>query len=221
MNGKIYLITNNINGKQYVGQTIMTLTQRWNKHLSVSRTENPTGIAAAIKKYGKENFSIELIATCKVEDLNDLEIYYIKKYNTYSNGYNLTLGGEGGKTLNLNEEEVIAKYKELQYISDTAKFFNCNVLAISNILHNNNIPINRKPKNPFDGKEYKYPLRNKRVRIKELDIDFISLKECGQWLIDNNYTKTNNVNSVQKQISRVLNGERNSYLKMHYEFIEP
>ena len=220
MDGKIYLITNNINQKQYVGQTIMTLKQRWNKHLSVSRQENPTGIAGAIKKYGKDNFTMQLLATCNIEDLNDLEQYYIKKYDTFNNGYNLTLGGEGGKTLQLNEEEVIQKYYELQYISDTAKYFNCNVLAISNILHNNNVTINRKPKNAFDGTNSKPPLRNKRVRIKELNLDFISLKECGKWLIENNYTKTNKIESVQKQISRVLNGERQSYLKMHFEFLD-
>lgn len=219
MDGKIYLITNLINNKKYVGQTVMTLKQRWNKHLSNSRTLNPTGIAGAIKKYGEQNFSMELLATCKIEDLNELEKYYIRKYNTFNNGYNLTLGGEGGKTLNLNEEEVIKKYQELQYISDTAKYFNCNVLAISNILHKNNIPINKKPKNPFDGKTYKYPLRNKRVRIKELNLDFMSLKECGQWLIENNYTKTDKIESVQKQISRVLNGERQSYLKLHFELL--
>lgn len=220
MDGKIYLITNLINNKKYVGQTVMTLKQRWNKHLSNSRTLNPTGIAGAIKKYGEQNFSMELLATCKIEDLNELEEYYIKKYNSFNDGYNLTLGGEGGKTLNLNEEEVIKKYQELQYISDTAKYFNCNVLAISNILHENNIPINKKPKNPFDGKTYKYPLRNKRVRIKELNLDFMSLKECGQWLIENNYTKTDKIESVQKQISRVLNGERQSYLKLHFELLD-
>lgn len=220
MEGKIYLVTNNINGKQYIGQTIMTLKQRWNKHLSKSREKNATGLAGAIKKYGEENFSIELIATCNIEDLNNLEQYYINKYDTFNNGYNLTLGGEGGKILNLNEEEVIKKYQELQYINDTARYFNCNVLAISNILHKNNIPINRKPKNPFNGKDYHYPLRNKKVRIVELNLEFNSLKECGQWLIDNDYTRTNNVYSVQKLISRALNEENGSYLKMHYEFLE-
>lgn len=220
MNGKIYLITNLINGKKYVGQTIMTLNQRWSKHINRSRESNPTGIAAAIKKYGKENFSMELIATCAIDDLNQLEKYYIQKYNTFKEGYNLTLGGEGRQLLNLDEQEVIEKYKELKYIKDTAEYFNCNVLAISNILHANNIEINRIPKNPLNGKDYKPPIRNKRVKIQELNLSFNSLKECGQWLIDNEYTKTNKVNSVQKQISRVLNGERTSYLKMHFEFLD-
>ena len=78
MQGIIYLITNQINGHQYVGQTTTTLQLRWRKHVSKSKEANPTGLAAAIKKYGEENFTKEILCTCtSKEELNQKEQYYI------------------------------------------------------------------------------------------------------------------------------------------------
>lgn len=55
--GYIYLITNKLNGKMYVGQTLMTVHERWLRHCSVARNNiNATGIDGAIRKYGKEIF---------------------------------------------------------------------------------------------------------------------------------------------------------------------
>jgi group I intron endonuclease len=88
----VYLITNLINGKRYVGQTKTTLAQRWNSHVS-----NDSGMYLhnAIKKYGKENFSMESICEIPTLELaNEFEIEYIKRYCTlFPNGYNLQPGG--------------------------------------------------------------------------------------------------------------------------------
>lgn len=96
--GIIYLITNNINKKVYVGQTSRPLKVRWAQHLQDSETLD-YALYKAMRKYGKENFSIEILEECSFEDLNDKEIYYIEKYNSYinnenSNGYNMTKGGQ-------------------------------------------------------------------------------------------------------------------------------
>lgn len=53
-----------------------------------------------MQHYGIDNFNFEIIEVCKPEELDEKEIYYINKYNTYylaedSNGYNMTLGGNG------------------------------------------------------------------------------------------------------------------------------
>lgn len=89
----IYLITNRVNNKQYVGQTRSSLRKRFNQHCDI---RNKTAISYAIRKYGKENFSIE--ALCEninnLDELNKLEIQYIKDLNTISpNGYNVESGG--------------------------------------------------------------------------------------------------------------------------------
>jgi group I intron endonuclease len=90
----VYLITNKINGKRYVGQTSKTLTHRWNIHC---RTHHCPVLRKAIDKYGFENFSIEPIVEVSTRELaNEFEREYILRYLTRApNGYNLSDGGDG------------------------------------------------------------------------------------------------------------------------------
>ena len=82
-----------------------------NKHYSRAKVgDNLTGIDAAIRKYGKENFKVEIIDNCTEEQLDDLERFYIAKYNSYENGYNLTRGGQDGIGSKLNID-VTAAYQ--------------------------------------------------------------------------------------------------------------
>lgn len=86
----IYKITNKINGHSYIGQSI-DIYQRWHSHKYADC--KPSVIHSAIIKYGLENFNFEILEKCPRESLNEREIYWIKFYNTYENGYNLTIGG--------------------------------------------------------------------------------------------------------------------------------
>ena len=88
----VYLITNIINGKRYVGQTTTSLERRWWFHCKHS---NCVYLHAAIEKYGPKNFMIEVICEPPSIDLmNELEAEYIQRYCTLApNGYNLTEGG--------------------------------------------------------------------------------------------------------------------------------
>jgi group I intron endonuclease len=89
---KIYLITNLLSSKQYVGVTKFSLEKRFLQH-----TKRGFFLTEAIQKYGEQKFSIELIEEVKIsEQAYELEIFYIKEYNTkVPNGYNLTDGGDG------------------------------------------------------------------------------------------------------------------------------
>ena len=94
----IYKIENKIDGKIYVGQTQRTLEERMKEHLKKSCTVYGNSyIDRAIKKYGIEIFSVEIVEECEtLDELNEREIFWIKFYNCKKpNGYNLTDGGEG------------------------------------------------------------------------------------------------------------------------------
>ena len=90
----IYKITNKINGKVYIGQTIHSLQHRWREHCYSS--SGCLGIRSAIEKYGKENFIVEQIdVACDRDELDLKEQYWIEFYNCISpNGYNLKSGGK-------------------------------------------------------------------------------------------------------------------------------
>ena len=91
----IYKITNNINNKCYIGQSVH-IEERWKEHKSEynQERENKKTLYLAFKKYGIENFSFEIIEECKPEQLNLKEQYWIDYYDSYNNGYNMTSGGE-------------------------------------------------------------------------------------------------------------------------------
>ena len=96
----IYKITNLVNGKMYIGQSI-DIYKRWKEHNNIAfRTTSKSynyPLYKAIRKYGIDNFKFEIIEECSIEKLNDKEIYYINKYNTCifnknSFGYNMIFG---------------------------------------------------------------------------------------------------------------------------------
>lgn len=89
--GYIYLITNKINGKQYVGQTSRDIWTRFEEHCYDNRSTS--AIHAAIVKYGVSNFTLELIEEVDLSQLDEREIFWINHYGTYGNGYNKTFGG--------------------------------------------------------------------------------------------------------------------------------
>lgn len=95
----VYKITNNINNKVYIGQTVGSLKKRWISHYNSSKSTHRSAIRSAIKKYGKDNFEIKVIARCESEDeLDHRETYYIKLFNSLApNGYNLVSGGNANK----------------------------------------------------------------------------------------------------------------------------
>jgi group I intron endonuclease len=95
----LYSITNKIDGKIYIGQSIDP-EKRWKKHLAYSKQENkPQYIHRAINKYGAVNFIFEVIASCRTQkDANETEIHLINQYDSRNpdKGYNLCRGGIGG-----------------------------------------------------------------------------------------------------------------------------
>ena len=118
--GIIYCYTNKINGKKYIGQTINPQV-RYNAHKSSYQNPNDKEynslLHKAFRKHGFENFKYEVLVK-NIEDiniLNELEIYYIKKFNCQTpNGYNVESGGKNcakPKTLEHRKKEIWGQAK--------------------------------------------------------------------------------------------------------------
>ena len=99
----IYSITNNVNNKLYVGKTTKTINERFDSHINTSKYGSQSYLHRALRKYGKNNFSISIIEDnifCE-KTLSEREIYWIEKLKPE---YNMTLGGEGSTGRILSEE---------------------------------------------------------------------------------------------------------------------
>lgn len=103
MTSGIYCYTNKINNKKYVGQS-QNLAKRIGRHgcnfrCSVWENTSPREnkpLWQAVKKYGIDNFYLEILEYCSVDDLDEKEIYYIQYLGSHFsvNGYNLSFGGK-------------------------------------------------------------------------------------------------------------------------------
>lgn len=93
----IYKITNLVNGKVYIGQTTQNFARRKGEHIYRFKTgERDHKLYLAMRKYGKDSFKFEVLCCAlKPEYLDELEISFIKEYNSFNRGYNMTCGGNG------------------------------------------------------------------------------------------------------------------------------
>ena len=103
----IYCITNTINGKQYVGQSI-DIEERFQQHI---HGKNESEIHKAITEYGVRNFRFEPLIRCSPEELDEQEVKFIRLLGTYEKGYNQTRGGQHSV---FNIEYNYEKYSELK-----------------------------------------------------------------------------------------------------------
>lgn len=150
--GCIYIYTNKINGKQYIGQTSCSLKKRHIQHLH----QNETYFDKALKKYGFENFNLDILEDniFDAEELNQKEIYYIDKFDTFNNGYNMTRGGNNGTRFNEKDRDII-----INLIKNTSLSFKeigektgYTIYTISSINQGNTLPV----------ENITYPIRTKR-----------------------------------------------------------
>lgn len=91
----IYKFTNKINGKSYIGFTCRGFELRKYEHFYLSTKKSNFKFHQALKKYGTDNFNYEILENniLSRSEANDREIYYIKLFNSFRKGYNMTEGG--------------------------------------------------------------------------------------------------------------------------------
>lgn len=87
----IYKIENLVNHKCYIGQAV-DISKRWRRHhdthTDATSREYEYPLYRAMRKYGIENFSFEVLEECSREELNEKEKFYVEKYNAFFEGYN-------------------------------------------------------------------------------------------------------------------------------------
>lgn len=119
----VYLITNLINNKKYVGQTINSARLRWSTHKYHTNSNCQFHLHRAIRKYGIENFEFEVIDSNinSIDDLNEAESYWIAHYDTFmGEGYNLTSGG-GNFIMSEESKHKSSESHKGQIVSDETK----------------------------------------------------------------------------------------------------
>lgn len=192
--GFIYKITCISTQKIYVGKTEQTIERRWKDHCSAaflpSHRDYNFPFHRAIRKYNKENFIIEkLQEENDSEKLKELEKKWIKYYDSYNNGYNATLGGDGQKKY---DYDAIVNY----YLSNdfsllkTCQHFNIYDQVVYTALQSKNIDY-KKLINTNKKKKY-----SNKILCVEKNIIFNSMAE-----IDAYFNK-----QVHGNIRRCLNG---------------
>jgi len=213
MNGTIYRIFNLINSKSYIGKTYSDAHSRLGQHIRDAKRHPHRPLYKAFNKYGIENFSFEILGEYPEGELESREIEFITKYSSYGNsGYNATLGGDGKRYINLDENLVVSTYLELRNLTTTAKHFSIDIGTCKKILLANNISI-------IDNRDI---AREKLHKILIVDIGevFNNTYECAQFLLDSEIVETTSVlASISRSINRVCTGERKSYKGLTFTYV--
>ena len=167
--GFIYKISNDINDKIYIGMTTRDVSVRWKEHLRHSSQL----IDKAIQDLGKEHFFIEVIEECDESEIDDREIYWINFYNSFNNGYNVTLGGRDEKMIMTSRvDEVLEWWNKGLTVNKIVKETGLNVETVRGYLNKSGIDHDqiRKRANTFIGKAKakpigQYDLDNNLIKI--------------------------------------------------------
>ena len=160
--GYIYCIKNDINNKIYIGKTIYSIEHRFKEHLRDARNKKCTSkLHRAILKYGSNHFYPELLEECDNSLLSDKEKYYIQKYNTVYDGYNITFGGETSVPITLTQE----KAEEIKQLLMTTSISQAKIGELYGVSQNAISDINTGYCWVSD--DIQYPIRKYAQRKKE------------------------------------------------------
>lgn len=226
----IYRITNLVNVKTYIGQSI-DIKRRFCDHRCISHESN-IHLKRALKKYGKDNFKYEVLEECDVSELDEREIYYI---STLKPEYNVASGGQGShKTLPEEVRQVISQKSKEQWQrkSDEEKMYI--------IKHN----LKGQPKGHPVSAETRKKLRDKNLGKKQSAETINKRKQTFIEKKKNGYVQTNashkkkiicvetgeifdsvketgeHLNVSPSNISHVLKGRQKSVKGYHFEYLE-
>lgn len=210
--GHIYKITNLINNKVYIGQTVKTVEKRFQQHKNNSNKDYFSQIVLykAFNKYGIENFICEEIEEVENKLLDEREIYWIDYYDSYFNGYNSTIGGRATQLYNWDVDDIIEKYMKLKSARKVANELGCDHSSIDKILNANRV----KRFTSAQQISKALCLVDKESKIYE----FETTTDAASWLIENKFTKMTNCRIVRQEIcDRIRRGKKYLGFKVFYK----
>lgn len=203
MRGQIYLITNLINSKKYVGQTTKTMEERFEGHLKDARKEDCKNrpLYAAFNKYGIENFKVELLEEVKDSTmLNEREVFWIKELDTYGqNGYNSTMGGDG--KLLYDHTEILELYNLGYSVPQVADKIGCDQTSVLKVLKANGIKSRR-----CSHKVDQFDLAGNYIQT------FDSTNEARNWLINQGITENKKAGGFILEVCKKIKKSAYSYI---------
>lgn len=208
----IYQITNNVNGKIYIGKTEHSIEERWAQHqrASIRGSCKDRPLYRAMNKYGINNFSI--ICLEETDSPEEREIFWIEQKGSFKNGYNATLGGDGKKYIDY--DLVVATYQKLGSQIETARTLGICDDSVRSILRSREIESKTHAevvKEKFGKMVSMYSLDDTYIRT------FSSIAEAAQYMIDNNLTRCKH-STIRTHISEVCRGKRNTAAKFKWKF---
>ena len=200
----IYQITNDINGKIYIGKTEQPIEKRFQEHCRASQreAEKHRPLYAAMRKYGIEHFHVELIE--ETNNPNERETYWIEEKGSFKHGYNATKGGDGRSYIDY--DQIVSLYYELQNCTEVARIMKINADTVRKVLHSRNIPIKSGGIIIKDRNKKTIAMCNKND--KTIIAVFPTYAAAARHLQQEGITTASNIDGIAIHISQVCRGER-------------
>ena len=205
------MIENDINDKKYVGKTMLSIDKRFKEHLydAPRKRMEHRPLYNAINKYGKEHFYIKLLQEVSDEQAGEMEQFWIQKLNTYKEGYNATLGGDGKP--HLDYDKILNLYDNTDKTKkEIAEECQCSTDSVD-------IIVSAKRENP----NWLYRSRaktGKPIRCIEENLIFISAGQAMEWIISKKIV-FNNSKTSRTHIIECANGKRKTCFGYHWEWV--
>ena len=214
----IYKITNDINQKVYIGMTERTIEERFKEHCREykQRRCEKRPLYSAMKKYGPEHFHVELVE--ETNSPEEREQYWIKYYNSYKEGYNATIGGDGKSHIDNNEiEKMLEACNRLGTVVAVRQETGHDVGCISRFLKQAGIQVATAQE--INKERYSKQVAQCDKKTHKRLKTFNSLADAARYLQEKQISTSKDTYGIASHIGHVCKKQRSSAYGFYWEFI--
>lgn len=201
----IYKITNDVNGKAYVGKTEFDIHKRFREHCHDAFRERceKRPLYSAMRKYGIEHFHVELVEETDAPE--EREEYWIGQFNTYHYGYNATVGGDGKKYL--DHSHIVDTYNQVLNLRATAERLGIHEKTVSQILRKYGVQAKSSSAILKERLSKEVLMTNKETGESK---KFESVMAVATYLFNNGLASAKKPNDISSHIANACSGKRKS-----------